>query len=353
MAKSQANEHILVWLPTPMGDAVLATPALRAMREQFQNSRITFLANPVVHDILQPSRLNDDWLVLKSGAPFKTAKLLGKYNFTRAVLMKNSFGSALAAALARIPSRVGYAREARGPLLTDKIYPPKLPNGRYLAHSMVDYYIRLARLAGADETASQHELELQIDPEHDRKLDKLLPQLAPDRQKPVIILVPGGAFGLNKCWPADRFAQLADKLVDKFNARVVISVAPNPCERQIAELLQQQADHELISIAGLDLPLGTLKALFNRADLVITNDTGPRHIAIALGKNVITLFGPNDPAWTDTGYRYETKIVGSAPCSPCQRPKCANKDHKNACINSIPVNAVWDKARPILAKTTG
>ena len=125
------DNNILVWLPSPMGDAVLCTPALRAIRQHFKSSRISFFANAIVREILSPSRFNDIWLQQQSKNPLAIAKMLKKHKFTHAILFKNSFACGLATLLARIPSRIGYAREGRGFLLTDKLYPRKLPDGKF------------------------------------------------------------------------------------------------------------------------------------------------------------------------------------------------------------------------------
>ena len=91
---------------------------------------------------------------------------------------------------------------------------------------------------------------------------------------------------------------------------------------------------------------GQLKALFSLADLVITNDTGPRHIALALGKNVVSLFGPNNPQWTQTGHDKEIQIVGQGPCVPCDEPRCRMKQH--VCMESITVEQVFTAASHFL-----
>ncbi|MBA7481000.1 hypothetical protein ES707_16468 [subsurface metagenome] len=110
-----------------MGDAVLCTPALRAIRKHFKTCKISFFANPAVRCVLSPCSFNDKWLEQRNENPFALAKKLKEHKFKYAILFKNSFASALAVYLAGIPSRIGYAREGRGLLLTDKLYPPKLP----------------------------------------------------------------------------------------------------------------------------------------------------------------------------------------------------------------------------------
>ena len=158
--------------------------------------------------------------------------------------------------------------------------------------------------------------------------------------------MPGGAFGLSNCWPAERFAETAIQLKEKYNAKVLVSVAPVKAEMEIADKICGTAGESAINLAGRKLSLGELKGVFSKAEIVITNDTGPRHIAIALGKKVITMFGPNDPAWTDTGYSGEIQIVGTGPCVPCSKPECFQEEH--ICMESITVNMVMEASNRLL-----
>jgi len=345
---------ILVWLPSPMGDAILCTPALRAIRRHFKSSHISFFARPAVRQVLSPGSFNDRWLEQESNNPFVIAKKLKSYKFTHAILFKNSFASGLATFLAKIPLRIGYAREARSALLTDKLYPQKLPGGKFKPVPMIDYYLGIASALGAD-TADRN-LELSVDPQDGQRVQAGLPELA-ESEGPVVVFVPGGAFGPSKCWPSDRFAQTADRLITNYNATVVVSVASNPAERQIAKeicdssrlsLRAQRSNlrHKLISLADRPISLGELKALLSKAQLVISNDTGPRHIAIALRRKLISLFGPNDPAWTDTGYENEIQLIGDVPCAPCQKPICKESEH--FCMQVITVEMVCDAAKQLL-----
>jgi len=345
---------ILVWLPSPMGDAVLCTPALRAIRKHFKNCKISFFATPVVRDVLSPYSFNDKWLEQKNENPFAIAKKLKEHKFTHAILFKNSFASALAVFLAGIPSRIGYAREGRGLLLTDKLYPPKLPRrrfalqkrssgGKFKPISMIDYYLAIASWLGCETTGRN--LELLIEPQEEQQLCGKLPQvLNPDGL--LVVIVPGGAFGPSKCWGSVRFAQTADWLITNYNATVVISVGPETLEKQIAKEICNSSKHKLINLAEMSISLGELKALFSLAELVISNDTGPRHIAIALGRKVITLFGPNNPAWTDTGYENEIQIIGNVHCAPCSKPKCKKSEH--ICMQAITVEMVCKAAKELL-----
>jgi len=337
------RHEILVWLPSPMGDAVLCTPALRAIRQHFSSCNISFFANSVVREVLSPSLFNNNWLQQGSNDPFEIAKMLRDHKFTHAVLFKNSFASALTTFLARIPVRIGYVREGRGSLLTSRLYPSKLPDGKFKPSSMIDYYLTIASWLGAD--TADRKLELLIDLKDNEKIKVKLPEVV-NSDGPIVIIVPGGAFGPSKCWPSDRFAQAADRLICNYKATVIVSVSSNPAEKQIAREICNSSRHKLVNLAGRPVTLGELKALFSRADLVISNDTGPRHIAIALGRRVISLFGPNDPVWTDIGYENEIQIVGDAPCAPCAKPIC--EEPKHLCMQAITVEMVYEAAKELL-----
>lgn len=329
-----------------MGDAILCTPALRAVRRQFNSCRITLLANATVRELLSPSHLNDRWLEEQSKNPFAIAKRLRPHGFTHAILFKNSFASALAVFLAGIPARIGYAREGRGVLLTDKLHPPRQAGGRFKPLPMTDYYLAIASWLGA--STADETLELLTDPQEYENVRAKLPEVT-TRAGPIVIIIPGGAFGPSKFWPAERFAQTADWLIDNYKATVIISVTSTPPEKRIAEEICAASRHKLFSLAETPLSLGELKALFSKVDLVISNDTGPRHIATASGRKVITLFGPNDPAWTDTGCDNEIQIVGNVPCAPCQKPVC--KAVKHLCMQAITVEMVCDAAKKLLENT--
>jgi heptosyltransferase-2 len=336
--------EILVWLPSPMGDAILCTPALRAISQHFKSCRIWLLAEPVVREVLSPSNFNNEWLTPRCKNPFSIAKLLKKHKFTHAVLFKNSFASALTVFLAGIPSRIGYARQGRGFLLTEKLYPSKLSTGKFKPLSMIDYYLDIASRLGAQ--AVSRSLELLVEPKCDYNLKTKLPEL--DKASgPVVILVPGGAFGPSKCWPSERFAQTADWLIANYNAAVVVSVSPDPSEKKIGSEICDASRNKLINLSEKNINLGELKTLFSRASLVITNDTGPRHIAIALQRKVVTLFGPNDPTWTETNYESEIQIVGNVPCAPCTKPLCKKNQH--LCMQAITVEMVCNAAKQLFS----
>ncbi len=345
--KSEHKDNILVWLPSPMGDAILCVPALRAVRKRFCSSNITFIGSSVVRQILTPTELTNCWLEQDDIGVPALVKMLRKNNFTHAILFKNSFGSALACFLAGIPVRVGYTREGRGLLLTERLHPPRLSSGDYKPISMVDYYLAVASWLGAD--VQDRHIELSVEPKDIETVRAKLPQVF-SRQGPLVILVPGAAAGPSKRWPAERFAKVTDWLVANYNATVVLSVAPNAVEKHIAEQIVNTSSHKPLNLSDTPVSLGELKALYAAADLVIGNDTGPRHIAVAFKRKVITLVGPNDPAWTDPGYDDEVFIKGQAPCVPCDKPVCKQTSH--FCMEAITVEMVCQAASLVLSPSS-
>ena len=328
-----------------MGDAVLCTAALRALRNEFKQEIIYFLANKTVRYLLSPNSFNDEWVETSRLNLSLLVYGLKQRGFSCAVLFKNSFGSALITFLADIPQRIGYARDNRSLFLTDRIHPLKKADGSFKPVPMIDYYLTITARLGCK--TRDKRTELSLNEEDTANLSGKLPS-AFSPASPLVILVPGGAYGPSKRWPAERFARTADRLIEKYNATVILCAAPNKMEAKIAERICTLAERKVHSLVETPLTMGELKTLFAESDLVITNDTGPRHVAIALGKKLITLFGPNNPKWTHTGYKDEVQIVGQAKCAPCDKPQCKQKKH--LCMEAITVKMVCNAAGKILGK---
>jgi heptosyltransferase-2 len=337
-------KNILIWLPSPLGDAILSTPALAAIRNHFPNAQITFLANPAIRAFLEPTPFCNAWIENK-GSFLALVSQLRNQHFDAVFLLKNSFSSALTAFLAGISQRIGYARDARHIFLTHPFKPEK-ENGDFKPISIVDYYLNLAKSVGVHSQNKTLSIGLT---ERDREIFSITFPEARKSSGPLIVLVPGGAFGPSKLWPPQRFGELADQLCKQYKACVVLSVAPTPQETAISNQIQENATYPLLSLANRPLKPGPLKALFERADLVIANDTGPRHIAAAFGRKIITLFGPNNPAWTRTEYHNEIQIIGQGDCVPCDKPRCRQKEH--LCMLSISVSQILNAVEQMLGTT--
>jgi heptosyltransferase-2 len=317
--------RILLVLPSWVGDVVLATPAIDAIRKRFPQAHIVGVMKPGLAEILAGSPWLDEEAYWTAPAGNATAKRglwslavrLRHEPIDLAVLFPNSLRAALLGRLAGARRRVGYAREGRSPLLTDRI-PPERENGAFKPVPVLDYYNRLAEHAGTAPPAKLPTLFTTADEE--ARLEAFVQRAGVRRDRPWVVLNPGGQYGAAKLWMPQRYAAVADALREKLGAEVFINVGPQ--ETAIAQEVLAAARGKLHSLADSGLRLGGLKALVRRAALMITNDTGPRHFAIAFGVPLVTIFGPTHTEWTQTMYRKERIVRVEVDCGPCQKKVC-------------------------------
>lgn len=341
-------ERILVVQPTWVGDAVMATPALRAIRNLYPAAQITYLIKRYVKSMYTGMPWADKRITYRSGksksaggTPFLgLIARLKKRKFDLAVVLPGSFKSALLCRMAGIPKVVGYDRDGRGFLLTDKLLPTRL-NGRYVPSPIIKYYMGLASFMGAQ----SHDLtmELFVTPSEQRQADAVIGRAAVPLARPRIILNPGAQFGSSKCWQPDYFAELADRLVEKHGATILISTAPK--ERWIVEEIRKLMKHPAIDLAAFGMTLGALKAVVRDCDLMVTNDTGPRHIAAAFGVPVVSIFGPTHPEWTEIYFAKERIVRVPVHCGPCQLKVCP-LDHR--CMTRVTPEMVMQRCDELI-----
>ncbi|HVP12000.1 MAG TPA: lipopolysaccharide heptosyltransferase II [Phycisphaerae bacterium] len=344
--------RILVFVPNWVGDVVMATAAMRAIRQRFAKARTVHLMRPYVADVLAGAGLGDEMAFWPAGAAQNSllrlaglVRQLRRERFDLAVLFTNSFRSAMVARLASVRRRVGYDRDGRGWLLTDRLTPPK--DGRqYVPVPALDYYNDLARHVGCDDPGDR--LTLATLPADEAAIDARLGESAESRAlrgRPLVALNPGANYGSAKCWPAESYAAVSDALVERYGARVVASLGPK--EREIADRLKAAARQPIDVFVDPPLGLGPLKALIRRCDLLITNDTGPRHFAAAFDVPVVTVFGSSDPAWTDTRFAKERIVSLDLECQPCMERTCPLGHHN--CMRQLKPEAVLEKVAELLA----
>ena len=342
---TDTQQNILLVAPNRVGDLVMATPAFRAIRNHLDHARITLIARPFLIDLLRPSPFFD---VLLAGSGHGdgflsmvgTIARLRKRRFDLAVLFPNSFRSALVSRLGGCKRALGYDRDARDWLLTDHL-KPVIDGGRFVPVPTIEYYLELARYLGA--TEDDRRMELSVDEADRERAAELLEQAGLARTGPLVLMSPGASFGPSKCWPAENFARTADVLSEKLNAEVALICAPS--ELEIALRVQQHSSTQPVILGQGGLTLGVLKAVIQSADLVISNDTGARHIAAALDRPALTLFGPTDPTWARIDYEKETIVRIDTDCGPCQLPNCPT-DHR--CMTGIAPERVVDEAVELL-----
>ena len=326
---------------------VTATPAFRTLREHFDGARVTVAVGRNARPVLDDAPWFDDVVEVTPEdkgivGTFRLGARLRRGRFDLGVLFTNSFRTGLVMRLAHVRHIVGYTRELRGFLLTDSLRPRR-ENGKFLPAPILDYFLELCRLVGCD--VSNRRLELFYREEVARDLEAFSRRHGIDWTRRVVVMNPGASFGTAKCWPTGHFARAAEMLCEEKDVQVVVICAPS--ERALARSVAHEARCEVTSLheepAGLDL----LKALIDRAALLITNDTGPRHYAAALDTPVVTIFGPTDPRWSDTQFAKERIVSVDVECAPCQLRYCP-VDHR--CMRWVKPEMVVEAARELLEK---
>lgn len=356
MPKDPSNPRplrLLIVLPSWVGDAVMATPTLREIRGAFPGIFIGGLVRPGIDQILAGTPLIDEFHVEHPtgvlGPKFVAARLRPR-RYDTALLLTNSFSTALITRIAGIPRRIGYNRDARGILLTDMIDAPRRADGRYAPVPAVDYYLRLARqLLLADRAGTGTlPMELGLTESQDREAVQILERAGVGSQ-PFAILNPGGNK-VEKRWPAERFAWLARELRDRRGFSVLVNGSPG--EREVVEAIVTGAGERVVGLHTLGMTLGSLKGVVKRARLMVTNDTGPRHIAAAMGIPVVSLFGPTDPKWTTIPHHPsgpEVELVAD----PTLPESEVSDDHPERCrIDRISQDAVFAAVERVLAQAS-
>ena len=308
---------LAVALPNWVGDAVMATPTLRALRARFPAERIVAVARPTVRQVLQPNPWIDAYIdVSKEMAGFNSAAAALRHERAgTGVLLPNSFRSALLFLMGRVKRRIGYDRGGRGMLLTDRLRLER-EGGRFVPGPMITYYLRLAEVLGAPTDDRRMELFTTADDEAAAAAAFEALRLDPAK---TLILSPGYAFGPSKAWPAGHWAALARGARERFGLEPAILCGPS--EAPVAEAITQAAGgcpafHER------GITLASARAVVRRARAMVAIDSGLRHYAAAFGRPVVALFGPTDIRWTETWHAGEVRLQAAVPCGPCQEPTC-------------------------------
>jgi heptosyltransferase-2 len=341
--------NIAIFLPNWVGDAVMATPALRALRGHFPQAKLIGILKPYIAGVLEGTPWLDEQVFLDSKGPWQhrwpaAARRLRQQKLEQAVLFSNTFRAAFVARLAGARRRIGFRRHGRGLLLNEAIEPVRGPDGKLKPSPVINAYNLLAQQAGCPFPGFRMELFTTPDDETAAQAVWRRGELA--RYPEIVCFNPGAAFGAAKHWSADYFAQLAQELVDRRGSGVLVLCGPAERElaRRIAGLARRPA---VITLADEPLSLGLTKACVRRADLLVTTDSGPRHFAAAFGTPVITLFGPTHIAWTETYYERALHLQKQVPCGPCQLRVCP-LDH--ACMTQLLPAEVFAAATQLLTR---
>jgi len=322
--------RLLVRAPNWVGDVVLSLPALRDLRRAFSGAQLSVLARPWVADLYRAAPEVDE-IIPSLGVRADVARLRGR--FDAAVLLPNSFAVALVAWGARIPERWGFATDGRRALLTRAPRVPAAVRGR----SQVYYYRAMLDGLGFD-TAPPPDASLRCPDQWRARGRELL-----GSEGPWLGLNPGAFFGTAKRWLPERYGAVGDLVARRVGARVVLvgSKAERPLADQVAAGMSTKP-RVLTGLTTLPELVGVLSCL----DGFVTNDSGPMHLAAALGVRQVAVFGSTD--WRETAPFTDRATVVREPteCAPCMQRECPI-DHR--CMRGVTVERVTDAALELLS----
>ncbi len=336
---------ILVRAPNWIGDAVLCLPAIKELKALHPDSNITVLTrrwtagvfenNPHVSEILEfdadgrHSGLRGRLFLLRE---------LKQRRFNKAVFFQNSFEIALIACLLRIPERIGYARNMRGPLLTKVIEPVDDPRRRHHVY----YYLNITGAMGGDIPEAPLP-DLHIKDRERAWAGDFLRDTGVGRDEMIVGVLPGASYGPAKMWSPEGFAGVVDHLGKE--ARVVPFIFGGRDDTEIAKRLIERMKTRAFVLTGR-LTLREFIALAERLDLFITNDSGPMHICAVLGVPTVAVFGSTDPEVTGPLGREVRVVRKEVPCSPCLKRTCPYGHYE--CLRDITVEEVFKGAMDVL-----
>lgn len=337
----ETPERILVRFPNWVGDVVMATPALRALRVAHPAAQIHVEVRPYLRGLVEG-------LAGVAGVIEDPRKLterrrrLRAQRFDWAVILPDSVSSALGPFLARIPLRIGAARDIARRLLLTHPLPYPAVDGRRVPVSMIDRYLRVTRALGCPDAGDA--LEVPVGDDARAAVSAQLARVGIDPHAPLQVAIPGASFGASKLWPPEHYAVACDRLHDARGFHTVL--APGPGEIAIAHAVVQHMRTPVRVIEDPGTTLPELAALVERARLVITNDTGPRHIAVALGVPTVVVMGPTDPRHTHHLLERQRVLREDVECSPCGLKVCPI-DHR--CMTRLLPERVVAAAEELLA----
>ena len=345
--KDKPIQRIVVRGTNWVGDAVMTIPALREVRRLFPDAHLTLATRSWARELFADADFIDDLLVNDRRGPGAVWGQVHEWKsrkFDLAILFQNAFEAALIPALARVPFRIGYATERRGFLLTHSLPLPVWRGSKHEVFYYLNIVAALERLIkGGERKPDDYEPELQLRISEGRRASAVnfLVRHGVDGERKLIALCPGSINSRAKRWPAESFAALADLLIDR-KAQVLLIGSTE--ELDVSLEVARRMRHEPIMLTGKTNLSQALEVL-DTVDLLITNDTGPAHIAAALGRPTLVIFGPTNPL-TTRPFSSNSEIVRIPPeCAPCMLRDCPI-DHR--CMTAISPAEVFARAQVML-----
>ncbi|MCU0720735.1 MAG: glycosyltransferase family 9 protein [Pirellula sp.] len=344
----------------------MATPALRAIASLPNLDELILIGRPGPLSLLENAPYANRTIAFKPRS--KASSALGRRalamelrrrKLDTILLLPNSLSSACIAIIAGIPRRVGFARDGRSWLLTDRIPLHSRKNKNVTADSLhilsqennwreaaaIDYYLRLARQLGCD--TDDRTMEMFVSDQDKRSAQLLLKQLGFSSNERLVVINNSSATALSRLWPK-QYAVDACLSLAKSGVQVLIHAGPD--DRRDANQMADAVSHRNVQSMGQasELPLGLSRGILSMADVVVSTDSGVRHIAVSLNRNVVSLFGPTQSKLTKTYNRPEIQLENSLDCRPCLKDACPLKHHR--CMSEISTDRVLQAVRVALAR---
>lgn len=349
---SYAPEHIMLRAPNWLGDCIMAVPGMKAFRQHYADARISVAGQKPLLDLYASQPWCDSVVPVEQaggiGGLHRSFRSIKQCAFDMAVVYPNSFRSALETFLARIPVRLGYARDGRSLLLTHRVQADR---DIRTVHQVL-YYMRLAHAV----------IKADPKPAVENRDDVPVPQITvteqaretarnilrsrlnadPQERKPAV-WAPGAAYGPAKQWPEEHVVRTVK---DLFSSRGIQTVLTgSPAEKDVCGRIEESAPEAAVSVCG-ETGLAELSGIISWACLFAGNDSGASHLAAALGVPVLVLFGSTSPAHTMPRSPDADFITLDLECSPCMKRRCPLKHRK--CLYDITPEMVIEKIGALL-----
>lgn len=341
----QSVKSLVVRCPNWVGDIVMATPAFECLRSNFPNAVITACIRPYARGILQDAPWFDHIV------PCQDKNLKGLRQLRAAlqplkpdagILLTNTTHSFLSFKFAGVPDIYGYRRNLRKCFLADGPEPQR-DGKKYRPLPMQEYYLELCRYLGLTLPEHPH-CRLHLSAELNESGLARLRRWGVEDGDMVVGLNPGASFGSSKCWPAEYFARLAELLQNSLHCKVLLLVGPG--EEGIAQRIVDASRATIINTGTERVDLADLKPLIKRCNLLVTNDTGPRHYAAAFEVPHIVLMGPTNALYTASNLELSKVLQRDLPCVPCHKKTCPLGHH--ACMREITPESVMTEVHAML-----
>ena len=340
--------RVVVRIPNWVGDAVIAVPALRELRRVLPEAHLALVSRPGAADVFLDADFVDEVLVYDRAGLFSAWDQVREWRrrkFDLALLFQNAFEAAAIAFLSRVPTRMGYDTDRRGILLTHPLPSPAWKDERHESFYYLHIVGELERILYGTSAIENTEprFELRVSDDRKRKAGEFLHEHGAGISAPLTVLCPGSINSRAKRWPAERYAELADRLAA---SGADVALIGSPGELDVSQEVCKHAQSQPIVLTG-KTTVAEATAIIAIADVLITNDTGPAHIGAALHTPTLVIFGPTNPL-TTYPLSSSAEIVRRAPdCAPCMLRDCPI-DHR--CMTAITPADVFERASVLMSQ---